>query len=61
MKTEDNLAAVKTIPPRRIMFETGQSIPDPGHRFTFFNLLHAVYGRFPLVFDDCQPRLTVLH
>ena len=35
MKTEDNLAAVKTIPPRRIMFETGQSIPDPGHRFTF--------------------------
>ena len=35
MKTEANLAAVKTIPPRKLMFETGQFIPDPRHRFTF--------------------------
>lgn len=35
MKTEANLAAVKTIPPGRIMFETGQFILDSRHRFTF--------------------------
>lgn len=33
MKTEANLATVKAIPPGKIMFETGQPIPDPGHRF----------------------------
>jgi hypothetical protein len=30
MKTDANLSAVKAIPPERIMFETGQSIPDLG-------------------------------
>lgn len=28
MKTEANLAVVKAIPPGKIMFETGQPVPD---------------------------------
>lgn len=28
MKTEANLTAVRAVPPGKIMFETGQSIPD---------------------------------
>lgn len=48
MKTEANLAAVKAIPPGKIMFETGRSIPDPSwHKFA----LEPV-DRFPLVFHD---------
>jgi Tat protein secretion system quality control protein TatD with DNase activity len=34
MKTEANLAAVKAIPPGKIMFETGQFIPVPRSKFT---------------------------
>jgi TatD DNase family protein len=34
MKTEANLAAVKAIPPGKIMFETGWSVPDRMHQFT---------------------------
>ena len=50
MKTEANLAAVKAIPPGKIMFETGQSVPDLRPQFT----LHSVIAcRCPLVFDDC--------
>ena len=35
MKTEANLAAVKAIPPGKIMFETGQPVPDLMPQFTF--------------------------
>ena len=34
MKTEANLAAVKAIPPGKIMFETGWSIPNPRRQST---------------------------
>lgn len=56
MKTEANLAAVKTIPPGKIMFETGWFIADPKHHFT----LQSV-DRFPLVFDDRQSRIKTPH
>ena len=59
MKTEANLAAVKAIPPGKIMFETGQFIPDPRHRFTFSTVCYRC--RFSLVFDDRQPRITTPH
>ena len=59
MKTEANLAAVKAIPPGKIMFETGQLVPGLG-RYPHFNLL-SIYGRCPLVFDDYQPRITIPH
>ena len=35
MKTEANLAAVKAIPPGKIMFETGRFIPDSGTGWRF--------------------------
>jgi hypothetical protein len=34
MKTEANLAAVKAIPPGKIMFETGRFAPDPRDQIT---------------------------
>lgn len=34
MKTEANLAAVDAIPPKKIMFETGQFVPDSRYRST---------------------------
>ena len=50
MKTEANLAAVKAIPPGKIMFETGQPVPYTRHQFTFQSVVGC---RCPLVFDEC--------
>ena len=57
MKTESNLAAVKAIPPGKIMFETGQFLLSyPQLRF-----ISQFAERCPLVFDDRQPRITTSH
>lgn len=49
MKTAANLAAVRAIPPGKIMFETGQLVPDLRYPV---RVLIVIDGRFPLVFDD---------